>query len=1400
MKTKKSLRRTRPPQSKSSEETFHLLFHHHPLPMWVYDLKTLAFLDVNGAAIDKYGYTLEEFLKMTLKDILPAEDVARLLDDAAKEGPELQHSGEWRLKLKDGHIINVEFTSHSVEHKKREAALVIAQNITERKLSEEKNHRHSVELSTLLKISQELAATLNLSTILQTTTDRVAELTELKSSAIYLLEGETLRLWATTPPLPPHFPEELRNAPLADHPHICIAITTGLPVFLPDTATADLTPAERAVTEIRDLRSILYLPLIAGTKVLGTIIVSTAEEPRVLSEPEISLCSTLANLAALAIENARLYESTQRYAADLEQRVIELNQAEEKILKANRVYAVISQINQAIVRIRDRDKLFEETCRIAIEYGKFQMAWLGLVDEGTKYVYPVTFAGVEDGYLTKIRKISISDVPEGRGPTGTAIREGKHFVCEDIENDQRMAPWKDEALKRGYRSSIALPIKLFGKVIGAFSIYAHTPHFFDQEEIKLLDEVTNDISFALETIETEKKRQQAVEALRESEGKFRKLLESTPLPLCYVNKDGVITFRNERFIKVFGYTNDDVPTLAEWWTNAYPEVQYRQWVVQNWESAVQRAAETGTDIESEEYHVTCRDGNVREIIISGITIDDNFLATFIDITERKRAEETIQRNEAVLRLFVEHSPAAIAMFDSEMKYIVASRRYLIDYDLGEQDVVGRSHYEIFPEIPERWKEIHKRCLAGETERADADPFPRMSGKLDWVRWEIRPWYEHNNEISGIILFSEVITERRKIEMDRDRMFNLSIDMLSISGFDGYFKQLNPAWEKTLGWKNEELKSKPYIEFVHPDDREPTINAASGLSEGKTVMTFDNRYLCKDGSYKWISWSSYPLVDEKLIFAMARDITERKRAEEVLDETHKQYRQALIQAKAVPYIRYYHEDFYNFIGEDIINYTGYSVEEFIPSLWKELRQEVIMLEECAGLTIEEAGQLVREGKRSHWLADYKIKTRNGEIRWINDTASQIKDQEGKIIGSLGVLQDVTERKKAEEAIRESEEKYHSLFENMLEGFAYCKMLFEDGHPQDFVYLDVNHKFEELTGLINVTGKKVSEVIPGIKESNPELLELYGRVALTGKPERFESYLPTLDMWFSIAVYSNQKEYFIAVFDVITERKQAEEGLKRLNAELEQRVAERTRELTLAMENAQDADRIKSEFLAAMSHELRTPLNSIIGFSSVLLQRMAGPLNEEQSKQLTMVSGSAHHLLELINDVLDISKIEAGQLQISKKPFDLRMIFLTVVETSLPAAEKKGISLRMEIGLDVGVIVSDQRRVEQILINLINNAIKFTERGEIHITCRGRDGWIETSVRDTGIGIRAENIDKLFQPFQQMETGLTRSYEGTGLGLSICKNLLELLGGTITVESEYGMGSTFTFTLPLAKEIK
>ncbi len=262
------------------------------------------------------------------------------------------------------------------------------------------------------------------------------------------------------------------------------------------------------------------------------------------------------------------------------------------------------------------------------------------------------------------------------------------------------------------------------------------------------------------------------------------------------------------------------------------------------------------------------------------------------------------------------------------------------------------------------------------------------------------------------------------------------------------------------------------------------------------------------------------------------------------------------------------------------------------------------------------------------------------------------------------------------------------------------------------------------------------------------------------------------------------------------------IRRHAATLEQRVVERTAQLEtanteLAQANTrlQEVERLKSEFLATMSHELRTPLNSIIGFTGIILKGITGKINEEQRKQLSMVYGSAKHLLSLINDLLDLSKIEAGKMGVITERSKIENIITEAVQAFFPAISQKGLKLVTRLPDDLPEINSDRKKVLQILINLVGNAVKFTEHGEIKIECKADDDNLEVSVSDTGIGIKKENMEMLFEAFRQVDGTAQRRYEGAGLGLYICQKLVTLLGGKIWAESEYGRGSKFTFSLPL-----
>jgi len=246
--------------------------------------------------------------------------------------------------------------------------------------------------------------------------------------------------------------------------------------------------------------------------------------------------------------------------------------------------------------------------------------------------------------------------------------------------------------------------------------------------------------------------------------------------------------------------------------------------------------------------------------------------------------------------------------------------------------------------------------------------------------------------------------------------------------------------------------------------------------------------------------------------------------------------------------------------------------------------------------------------------------------------------------------------------------------------------------------------------------------------------------------------------------------------------------------EEELQQTLKELAVAKEQAEVADNLKSAFLATMSHELRTPLNSIIGFTGIILRERVGPLNEEQKKQLNMVRRSSQSLLALINDVLDISKIEAGQLHVASEKIDLRQIIEKVEQSTRPLADVKGLELGFDISPEIKTITGDARRVEQVLLNLLSNAIKFTEKGSVRIVGELDECNVIVKVMDTGIGIKDEDMGTIFKSFRQIDSGLTRKYDGTGLGLSISKKLVELMGGKIWVTSTWGSGSTFGFSLP------
>ncbi len=410
-------------------------------------------------------------------------------------------------------------------------------------------------------------------------------------------------------------------------------------------------------------------------------------------------------------------------------------------------------------------------------------------------------------------------------------------------------------------------------------------------------------------------------------------------------------------------------------------------------------------------------------------------------------------------------------------------------------------------------------------------------------------------------------------------------------------------------------------------------------------------------------------------------------------------------------------------------------------------------------------------------------------------------------SASIRQRTMERQVAEEALRKSRALLQSIIDNST-AIIYVKDL--EGR-----YLLINRRFEELFHVTReaVPGKTDFDLFPKFRADAYRGFDQ--RVLAAGTAMEAEEVAPQddgLHTYISIkAPLYDEADHPYAVCGVstdITERKRAEEALRKAHEELEQRVIERTKELSEANVKLQEMDHFKSMFIASMSHELRTPLNSVIGFSSILLNEWVGPLNEEQKENLALILRSGKHLLALINDVIDVSKIETGKIESLIEEFDIYDLIAEAVNLTVRDAQGKGLELKVEaIHLTVN---TDRRRLLQCVINLLSNAVKFTERGSVRVNVRRVNdvgapvtlppsvdrNFVDISVEDTGIGLQEQEMPKLFQPFVRIVSSYKVIVPGTGLGLYLTKRLAtEVLKGDIMCESAYGRGSIFTLRIPV-----
>ena len=874
---------------------------------------------------------------------------------------------------------------------------------------------------------------------------------------------------------------------------------------------------------------------------------------------------------------------------------------------------------------------------------------------------------------------------------------------------------------------------------------------------------------------------------------------------------------------------------------------------------------------SREFRVVWSDRTVHWIAARGeFSFDANgqpvqMRGAMMETTAHKRAEARLRASEASL----EAAQALAHLGSWEFDLTTMSGTYSMEmFRLMYRDpALGVPPPAEFVELvhPEDRAAI-KRAIAGPLEALEARTFEyRTHPSLGPIRhisatvYVIRDARGRPLRTAGTALD---ITERKRAEMASRQLAAIvesSDDAIISTDPNGVITSWNDGAERLFGFAAAEMAGTSTLRLVPAGLQDDEKQILQGIERGKSVEHYEALRYTKDGRSIHVSVTASPIKDAAGRIAgastIARDITALKERENELSRMSRLYA-ALSQVNQAIVWAPTRDELLRKICAALVQQGGFCMtwigwhapdtSELVPvAQWGDesgYLQGVRVYADDRPEGSGPSGRAFRDRRPyvcNDILSDPVMPPWQSEARrrgFCSSAAFPIRVQ-GEVTGTLTVyaaetgffrdkekalLEEATtdisfgldnlaheqERRRAETVARNERRFSDTMFESM-PGVLYLY----DEHRH---FLRWNRHFEVVSGYGREEISRMSPLDFFSGEEKRTVEQRIAQVFADGESAVEANFVAkdgrvTPHFFTGRRVVLDGAACLVGVGIDISERKRAEMALRELNETLETKVATRTDELRAAVVRAEAADRIKSAFLATMSHELRTPLNSIIGFTGILLQGLAGSLNPEQTKQLGMVQASARHLLELINDVLDLSKIEADQLEVRAEPFDLRASIERVVALANPLAEKKGLALTAIVSPALGEMVSDRRRIEQILLNLLGNAVKFTEHGAVTLRAELDEAFRQSPtaiprpaarlrVADTGMGVTPENLATLFQPFRQLDTGLSRAHEGTGLGLAICRRLAGLLGGEIGATSQLSKGSEFTVTVPLEKALR
>ncbi len=1185
---------------------------------------------------------------------------------------------------------------------------------------------------------------------------------------------------------------------------------------------------------------------------------------------------------------------------------------------------------EALAHQESEQAIYEQACRsIEMNNKDFPCGIIYKINETEQIALPAAFIGFGKEQTVLPSHIDLKQPAEDTHNFYKAYQTREIVVSENAGRRKKLpkGAWKKEATQ-----FVHLPVFIAGHESPVAILSAGLNPFrkFDSSYMQFTNLIADRIALEISKVISNEQEKQAREKIEESEAVVRKTKEQLELSISagkigiwhWDIKKNVLTWSKEQ-LEMFGVEKKEFGGEAE---------DFFKYIIEEDKDKIKAASRLEFERSDNQYEfrIKRKDGEIRWIESRSKTFMDEegtpeyITGVNIDITESVLIREKIKASKEKNRLFIEYAPAAMAMFDKEMRYLSVSKQWMREYDLSG-DIIGKKHYELFPNILERWKEVHSRGMVGSVEKSDEDFYVKDDGTPVWLKWEVHPWYSARDEIGGIVIFTENITERKKTEQaikESEERFRtmaneaplfvwetneeLQTTYLNKAGLD-YFNLDGAVKMGDLSWKK----------YIHPDDIEKVLrimNAAAKQHESYTLemrlrngLTNEYRWFLDKGAPRFVNDSFIGFIGTSL------DIHDRREAEKELEDKVKQRTRELNQQNtllkqqnnlvkkildsSVDLIAVYdtdtriisinqsslnsmkakeedvlgkklldviprmkdtqgHKDLLRAIsGETIHNGIYYSQisnryyenslvplkddndkiyavlvmahdnTELITSAkklneaqqiaqighwdwevstnrltWSDNMYNIYGVDAADKIDFDTFISLVHPDDRSNIQANiesafkshafddffHRIVTPAGQVKIMHARGEVITDNNGKVIRLVGTGQDVTKQKITEQQLIETSGKFEErnrFVEKLVNSSLDLIMVLD----KDLRFMTINKKAEIVLRKVydgNIIGEKITDInssLTGTQTYEDILHAFNGNIVIRDKvkstlggEEFYEhNYIP---------LYGEHEEVYaiMVISHDITENIRQIEELKKLS----------------------ESDVQKNNFIAMASHELKTPITSIKGYVQVLLN--AFNKEKEEGKplppllvrsSLISVDKQVTRLTRLISELLDLTKIETGTLELKKEKFSLNELAIETVEDILYTNTKHRINLFHDFR---GFVYADKDRIGQVMINFLTNAIKYspnTDRIDVTITKAANDE-IAFSVRDYGIGIDNEEMEKIFERFYRAQGREEQTYPGFGIGLFIAKEFVHKHGGRLTVESEKGKGSTFTFTLPVA----